>query len=117
MTDKFFVMSEVNLAHEQAILPAWSPFEGAASFNDAYCSFAYDTEAQANEEARHEEAELKSSVESGDLSDADPIVVKKGTLSDDGTITLEDGTVLTAERLYGHFGIDLPAFGGSGPSL
>lgn len=110
MTQKFFVMSNVTLAHEQALLPLWSPFEGAASFEHAYSSFAYDDEAHAMTEAAHEEAELKESVKIGDLTDADDVLVKKGTLSEDGTIELEDGTVLTAQKIYGHYGLEIPSF-------
>ena len=117
MTTKFFVMSKVNLAHEQAILPLWSPIDGASSFEDAYASFAYDDEAQAKAEAREEEAELKASVESGELTDADDVLVVKGTLQDDGTLAFEDGSTLTASALYGHFGIELPEFAVTAPRL
>lgn len=115
MTTKFFVMSKVELAHEQAILPLWSPFDGASSFEHAYASFAYDSEAQANAEALEEEAEIKASVESGQLADADDILVVRGTLQDDGTLVFEDGTLLTAEQIYSHFDIELPSFHSTAP--
>jgi hypothetical protein len=115
MTAKYFVMSKVNLAHEQAILPMWSPFDGASSFEHAYSSFAYDDEGQAKAEAHEEEAELKASVESGALADADDVLVVKGTLQDDGTLEFEDGPLLTAEQIYNHFGIDLPPFHTAAP--
>jgi hypothetical protein len=51
---------------------------------------------------------LKASVESGQLSDADDILVKKGIVQDDRTIDFEDVTKLTAERIYDYFGIELP---------
>ncbi|TLX16966.1 hypothetical protein [Rhizobium sp. MHM7A] len=110
MTTKFCVMSKVTFAHEVSILPLWSPFDGASSFEHAYSSFAFDDETQANAEAREEEAELKASVESGQLTDADDIMVMKAILQDDGTLEFEDGAVLTAEQIYSHFGIDLPPF-------
>ena len=117
MTTKFFVMSKVNLAHEQAILPLWSPFEGASSFEHAYSSFAYNDEAKAKAEAREEEAELKASVEAGELTDADEVIVIKGTLQEDGTLAFEDGSTLTASVLYGHFGIEMPQFAALAPRL
>jgi len=115
MTTKFFVMSKVALAHEEVILPLWSPFDGASSFEHAYSSFSYDDESQAHQEAHEEEAELKASVESGQLTDADDILVMKGTLQDDGTLEFEDGTSLTAEQIYSHFGIGLPPLHSAAP--
>jgi hypothetical protein len=117
MATKFFVMSKVTLVHEEAILPLWSPFDGASSFEHAYSSFAYDDEAQANKEAREEETELKAAVKSGQLTDADDILVVKGNLQDDGTLEFEDGTALTVETIYSHFGIDLPPFYSAAPRL
>ena len=110
MKTKFFVMGRVNLAHEQLVLPLWSPFEGAVSFEHAYSSFAYDDEDQAKAEACEEDADLKAWVQSGDLADSEDVLVVKGTLQDDGTLEFEDGSSLTASTIYGHFGIDLPEF-------
>lgn len=106
----FFVVADVNGPHAVEPMVDSSPFENAANYRHAYASFAYDTQAEADADVHETMSDLEASVTNGDLQDFDPRRAMAGDLADDGTITLEDGTVFTAEAIYGYYGIELPNF-------
>lgn len=116
-TQKFFVMTAVNFLHETKNLPAFAPDTEALSYEQAYAGFAFDEEAAAIECMEAEEKTILESVESGDLTDADDLLVAAGVLNDDGSIVLDasnpfvgDDRTISAATIYDYFDLLMPSF-------
>jgi hypothetical protein len=99
------------------VVPAFPPSESATCFEEAYKSFAYDSEVQLFADLI-EFNQMTFLFAGFDIPGFDPTthdalsrdIAVSGTVLDDGSISLVDGQVLSVEDLWSSHHLDVPSF-------
>jgi hypothetical protein len=121
--ERVFLLTSSMMMREQ---PAYCPDNTAASFEEAYASFTYETEEaaqveikdivdtrRANDEPEGNEEGLEDE-DDEDLDDSEEFT-RRGIILDDGSIQFTDhpqieDDIMSVENIFGAYGIDLPHF-------
>jgi hypothetical protein len=120
---KFFILSNIEFVFGSGNMPTFAPSDDATSFEEAYSDFAFDDETAAIAEMEDETKAQEEAVAKGDLTDFYSMFVVAGVINDDGSIDFDESCPgvreqlsISADEIYSHFDLALPAFSSPAPS-